>query len=158
MITYIGTKVVNAIPMTRLAYNVFRGWQLPADENGADEGFLIEDKNGTANTASYSGYVSWLPEAEFNRTYVEMKTFDFGSAISALKSGLKVARTGWNEKGLWLELHQPTGDDYMTLPYIFMVYPSTPASETAPANHINARVPWLASQTDMLATDWSVVK
>jgi hypothetical protein len=45
----------------------------------------------------------------------------------------------------------------MTLPYIFMAYPSTPASDTAPDSHINARVPWLAIQTDMLAEDWMVV-
>ena len=35
---FIGLKLVNAAPMTRGAYNKFRGWQLPADENGDDEG------------------------------------------------------------------------------------------------------------------------
>jgi hypothetical protein len=45
----------------------------------------------------------------------------------------------------------------MTLPYIFMNYPATPASDTAPKNHINARVPWLASQTDLLVKDRFVV-
>ena len=38
---YIGTKMINAEPMTRAAYNVFRGWELPADENGDDEGYLV---------------------------------------------------------------------------------------------------------------------
>ena len=38
MKAFIGTKVINAKPMTRLEYNQFRGWELPADENGADEG------------------------------------------------------------------------------------------------------------------------
>ena len=38
---YIGTKLINAEPMTRAEYNVFRGWELPADENGDDEGYLL---------------------------------------------------------------------------------------------------------------------
>ena len=46
----------------------------------------------------------------------------------------------------------------MTLPYVYMNYPATLASETAPANHLNARVPWLASQTDMLAEDWQIAE
>lgn len=83
---------------------------------------------------------------------------NFGQAIEALEDGSKVARSGWNGKGLSVELQVPNGLSKMTLPYIFMNYPATPASETAPANHINARVPWLASQTDMLAKDWEVVK
>ena len=83
---------------------------------------------------------------------------DFGEAIRALKAGKKVARKGCNGKGLTLELQVPDAYSKMTLPYIFMNYPSTPASDTAPVNHINARVPWLASQTDMLSEDWGVVQ
>ena len=82
---------------------------------------------------------------------------NFGKALEALKSGSKVARSGWNGKGLSIELQVPDAQSKMTLPYLFMIYPATPASDTAPANHINARVPWLASQTDMLAEDWIVV-
>ena len=82
----------------------------------------------------------------------------FGFALMMLKEGRRVARAGWNGKGLKLELQVPDEHSKMTLPYIFMSYPSTPVSETAPANHINARVPWLASQTDMLAEDWMLVE
>ena len=82
---------------------------------------------------------------------------NFGQAIEALKGGKKVQRVGWNGKGLWLELQVPDAYSKMTLPYIYMAYPTTPASDSAPANHINARVPWLASQTDMLAEDWQEV-
>ena len=82
---------------------------------------------------------------------------NFGDALQELKSGNKVARSGWNGKGLCLELQTPDANSKMTLPYIFMSYPATPASDTAPANHINARVPWLASQTDVLAEDWGLV-
>ena len=86
-----------------------------------------------------------------------MKNLDFGEALHALKNGRKVRRAGWNGKGLSLELQVPDAHSKMTLPYIYMSYPSTPASDTAPENHINAKVPWLASQTDMLAEDWEFV-
>ncbi|MBG2633258.1 DUF2829 domain-containing protein, partial [Klebsiella michiganensis] len=46
MTKHIGVKLINAFPMTRQAYNDFRGWQLPADENGADEGYLVEYLDG----------------------------------------------------------------------------------------------------------------
>lgn len=76
----------------------------------------------------------------------------FGDALAALKSGQKVQRDGWNGKGLWLELQVPDAYSKMTLPYIFMSYPSD--AKITPG----ARVPWLASQTDMLAEDWRVVE
>lgn len=73
---------------------------------------------------------------------------NFGDALKALKAGGKVQRTGWNGKGLWLELQIPDAHSKMTLPYIFMSYPAD--AQNTPG----ARVPWLASQTDMLADDW----
>ncbi|WP_202291262.1 DUF2829 domain-containing protein [Serratia plymuthica] len=76
----------------------------------------------------------------------------FGEAIKALQSGRKVARAGWNGKGLWLELQVPDNNCKMTLPYIFMSYPGD--ATTTPG----ARVPWLASQTDMLADDWLAIQ
>ena len=76
----------------------------------------------------------------------------FGQAIEAMKRGDKVSRSGWNGKGLWLELQAPDYNSKMTLPYIFMSYPSD--AKTTPG----ARVPWLASQTDMLAEDWAIVE
>jgi hypothetical protein len=75
---------------------------------------------------------------------------NFGQALEALESGKKVAREGWNGKGLWLELQRPDEHSKMTLPYIFINYPAD--AKITPG----ARVPWLASQTDMLAEDWSI--
>lgn len=76
---------------------------------------------------------------------------NFGQAIEALKNGTKIARTGWNGKGMWLELQRPDAHSKMTLPYIYLNYPAD--AQNTP----NSRVPWLASQTDMLADDWVVV-
>lgn len=67
---YIGTKIVLAIAMNRLAYNAYRGWTLPADENGEDEGYLVEYTDGGApNHAAHAGYISWSPKAQFDGGY-----------------------------------------------------------------------------------------
>jgi len=70
---------------------------------------------------------------------------NFGQAIEKLKEGKKVARKGWNGKGMWIRIQVPTEKSKMTLPYIYM--------KTADDN----LVPWLASQTDILAEDWKIV-
>jgi hypothetical protein len=67
---YIGAKEVWATPMNRQAYNDFRGCKLPEDEEGSDEGYLVEYVNGgQANTTQYAGYVSWLPKDVFENAY-----------------------------------------------------------------------------------------
>jgi len=79
---YIGIKEINAKPMNRLDYNNFRGWELPADENGDDEGYLVECiDSGKANTKEYKGYVSWSPEDVFERAYKPTDGMTFGLAI-----------------------------------------------------------------------------
>jgi len=56
---YIGVKQIKAASMTRQDYSDFRGWDFPADENGSDEGYLVEYLDGgIANTEAYKGYVS----------------------------------------------------------------------------------------------------
>jgi hypothetical protein len=76
---------------------------------------------------------------------------DFGQAIALLKQGKAVKRKGWNGKGIYLELQVPDDHSKMTLPYIYIV-----TSELVTDNEYapKGRVPWLASQTDMLADDW----
>jgi len=67
---YIGTKTINAQPMTRQEYNDLRGWTVPPDENPADEGYLVEYiDGGQANHPDYAGYISWSPKAVFERAY-----------------------------------------------------------------------------------------
>lgn len=65
-----------------------------------------------------------------------------GWAVKELQDGQRVCRSGWNGKGMWLELQRPDANSKMTLPYVFM---STAQGDL---------VPWLCSQTDLLATDW----
>ena len=74
----------------------------------------------------------------------EPSRFNFGYAIYSMKHGKSVAREGWNGKGMFIALQTPTESSKMTLPYIYM---STVGGQF---------VPWLASQTDMLAEDWMI--
>lgn len=67
---YIGTKAVNAKPMTRLDYNELRGWRLPDDEDGSDAGYLVEYADGQRpNVKGFKGYVSWSPADVFEGSY-----------------------------------------------------------------------------------------
>lgn len=79
------------------------------------------------------------------------ETFDFGMALELLKAGHKVARKGWNGKGIYLELQKPDEHSKMTLPYIYIV---TTELVTDNPDAPKGVVPWFASQTDMLAEDW----
>lgn len=79
---------------------------------------------------------------------------DFGQALKALKEGEKVAREGWNGKGIFLGLQTPDDLSKMTQPYIYI---DTFGLETVNPEAVKGRVPWLASQTDMLAEDWKIV-
>jgi hypothetical protein len=69
----------------------------------------------------------------------------FGHALEALKLGNRISRTGWNGKNMHLELQVPDEHSKMSLPYIFM---KTVTGDL---------VPWVASQSDILASDWSMV-
>lgn len=99
---YIGVKIINAVPMTRQEYNDFRGWPLPADENGEDKGYLVEYQDGgPANTEQYAGYVSWSPKLVFDMSYRKTSGLTFGLAVEAMKLGKRVARAGWNGTGMF---------------------------------------------------------
>lgn len=70
---YTSTKTVITKPMTRQAYNDYRGWTLPADEDGTDEGYLVEyTDGGKPNVAGHEGYVSWSPKEQFDNAYREV--------------------------------------------------------------------------------------
>ena len=85
---------------------------------------------------------------------------NFGQALESLKQGRKVARAGWNGKGMFLFLVQ--GSTFrVNRPPLLGIYPE--GTEINYCSHIDMRtadnkiVPWLASQTDVLAEDWSEV-
>lgn len=69
---YIVNKLVLAKPMTRLAYTEYRGWELPDDEDGTDEGYLVEYLDGgKPNHPDRTGYIiSWSPKEQFDNSCV----------------------------------------------------------------------------------------
>ena len=76
---------------------------------------------------------------------------DFGWALRQLKEGRKVCRLGWNGKGIYIELQRPDEHSKMTQPYICIV---TTGLQSDNPDAPRGVVPWIASQTDMLAEDW----
>lgn len=107
-----------------------------------------------------SEYTSWSPKDVFEEAYREVNGMSFGLAIEALKKGHKVSRTGWNGKGMFLFLVQ--GSTFkVNRPPLLGIYPE--GTEIQYHAHIDMKtadnqvVPWLASQTDMLADDWQII-
>ena len=85
---------------------------------------------------------------------------DFGAALYELRLGQKVARSGWNGKGMFIFL-VPGSTFEVNRPPLLGIYPE--GTEITYRPHIDMKdaegkvVPWLASQTDMLADDWEIV-
>jgi len=74
---YTGTKTIMAVPMSRGEYNVLRGWEMPADENPADPGYLVQYENDSkANVEGFDGYISWSPQRPFEEAYRASGTYD----------------------------------------------------------------------------------
>ena len=148
---YIGTKIIQAEPAYRVDGKVF------VKANIVPSGVRIEDGYKVIYP---DGYESWSPKDVFEAAYRDTDGMNFGLAIEAAKMGKKIARAGWNGKGMFLflatdiEFHTEAdlscvsdleGD--LTLPAFVM--------KTADDHFC---VGWLASQTDMLADDWKIVE
>jgi hypothetical protein len=159
---YIGTKLVNMAPMTRQEYNDFRGWTLPADENGTDEGYLVEYLDGgKPNTPHYAGYVSWSPKAQAEGAYRPTEGMPFGLAIEALKKGHRVARTGWNGQGQFVYLVPPASYPVQTgaAKAHFGEGSLVPYNAYLAIKSVNETVStWAPSVSDCLADDWHIVE
>lgn len=152
---YIGVKQVQAAPMTRGEYNAYRGWDVPADEDPADDGYLVEYLDGgKSNHPKHKGYISWSPRSVFERAYRETTGLSFGLAIEAAKDGLRIARDGWNGKGMFVVyVEKDAWDVFMQGNVGHLPLRGFLAMKTAD----DKVVPWVASQTDILADDWEVV-
>jgi len=69
---------------------------------------------------------------------------DFGEALRFARAGKRISRAGWNGRGMWIALQTPDEHSKMRRPYLYM---STVDGDL---------VPWVASQTDILADDWTI--
>lgn len=99
---YIGTKTVHATPMNRADYNTYRGWELPSNENGADEGYLVEyTDGGTGNDSRHVGYISWSPKAQFETAYSERRAH---AELQPYQQRVLDERAELDEKAVKLEI------------------------------------------------------
>lgn len=161
---YIGTKIVKARPANRLEFETSMMNRRQSDstqrglENVLAEGYIVEYSDG---------YTSWSPKRAFEDAYRETSGgMTFGLAIEAMKDGKKVAREGWNGKGMFIYITAGSVVPKKRLKPETAEKLSGFCSPTATINaHIDMKtadnsvvVGWLASQTDMLAEDWMIVE
>lgn len=152
---YIGTKMIKAKPMNRGDYNKYRGWNIPEGENPADEGYLV----------MYSdGYESWSPKKQFEEAYRDCMGMTFGIALELLKKGCKVAREGWNGKGMFvvyqkgypdgIPCNKQTAEAWkMDEGDLFKCNPYLQIRQVDGSHSM-----WVPSIGDVLAEDWVVVE
>jgi len=160
MKTYIGTKELLAKSMNRQEYIDYRGWTLPSDENGSDEGYLVEYLDGgRSNHKDHKDHISWSPADVFERAYKASGELPFGAAIMAAKKGKRIARIGWNGSNQYVYLvpeghYKPQtkaamvefeGKDVPYAPYWVL--------KTVHGNIAT----WAPSCSDSLAEDWVIV-
>ena len=141
---YIGTKIIEAEPC--------KAWKDTKLHKAGEDGYKVRYPDG---------YESWSPKDVFNEAYRPTDCMNFGLAIEAMKKGKKVSRRGWNGKGMFLyyvpEGRYPARTDAaksIATEDGKVDYGAYIAMKTAQGNV----VPWLASQTDILADDWEVVE
>lgn len=162
---YVGTKLVTAKAMNRADYNVLRGWDLPDDEDGADKGYLVQyepSESSPPNVKGFPGYVSWSPKDVFEESYTDaQKGLPFSMVLDLVKnSGGRAARKGWNGKGMFIFLVPGSTFEVNREPLLSILGAGTKVNYHG---HIDMKtaddmvVPWLASQTDILADDWMMV-
>jgi hypothetical protein len=167
--TYIGTKLLTAIAMTLGAYNNYRNFPMVPGEDPEAPGYLVEYLDGgKPNHPSHKGYISWSPKDVFEKHYRPVTGNSFGVAIEALKVGKRVARAGWNGKGMFLFL-LPASDSIPTKvihdPALRQVIETELGGDTFDAlgsirmftADKKVLTGWLASQTDILSEDWVVL-
>jgi hypothetical protein len=149
MKAYIGTKIIHAMPLTRSGAEVLLKRDIGGKQTG--DGYLVEYENG---------YQSWSPKDVFDKAYRAMVGMTFGLAIESLKNGLKVARAGWNGKGMFAYLVPANSYPAQTgaaksyfgegsvVPYRAYLALKTAQNDVAT---------WAPSVSDVLAEDWEIV-
>ena len=159
MSKFIGVKMVEAVPMTA-GDAAKKGYRTPIAESAMDlyiAGYEVTYEDG---------YKSWCPADVFEKNNRPIDGMTFGFAIEALKKGLKVARKGWNGKGMYLWLKPATTiksdwcKDSMLKEIVDANGGETEALSTICMKTVDNRIltGWLASQTDVLSDDWIVVE
>lgn len=151
MKTYIGTKIIQAEPQAK-NYG-------PSEGQGAP-GYKVVYPDG---------YTSWSPADAFEGAYrgTDAAGLTFGDAIHLLKLGHRVARAGWNGKGMWLSLscdgsREVAAENFWSPHNAAHAHSLGGKAVVQPCITMkNAQgeiqMGWVATQSDMLAEDWMVL-
>ena len=152
MIRYIGVKIVDAEPMNKYEFQM--------NIKGVD---CKEDNQEGYKVIYEDGYVSWSPKGVFEKAYTPLEILTFGVAVEAMKKGHKLARTGWNVKGMFVVYQKGypqgiscnaqtakawgmnEGDLFKCEPYLQI--------QMVNGSHSM----WVPSINDVLADDWNIV-
>ena len=159
MSKFIGVKMVEAVPMTanEVSKNHYRVGK---------DGNIITPQAGDYEVTYPDGYKSWCPKDVFEKSNRPIDGMTFGFAIEALKKGLKVARKGWNDKGmyLWFKPAVTIKSDWCKDPMLKEIVDANDGEiealgaicmKTADNKILTG---WLASQTDVLSEDWVIIE
>jgi hypothetical protein len=152
---YIGTKLLKAEPKSRGDYNLLRGCTIPENENPEDAGYLVE---------YIDGYISWSPKVQFDTTYRHIDNLTFGLAIETAKQGHKIARKGWNGKGMFvvyqkgypqgIPCNRQTAEAWdMQVGDLFRCEPYLQIKMVNGSHSM-----WVPSINDVLAEDWVIIE
>lgn len=160
MKSFLGVKMVKAQEMTRGDYNSYRNWIIPKNENPSDAGYLVIYPDG---------YESWCPAKQFEEANKPIDGMTFGHAIEALKIGSKIARHGWNGKGMFVFKQVPSQISPEVVPKMQSL-PDSVKEEFVKRgqgpNYVNQMAivkadgsidSWVASSSDTFAEDWYII-
>lgn len=140
MKTYIGTKIIKAEREDR-----------PDESPSQTEGYKVVYPDG---------YVSWSPKDVFEEAYRETSGLTFGLAVDALKRGEKLAREGWNGRGMFVFLVSGSTFNVNRAP-LLGIFPEGTEINYRP--HIDIKnvdgsiSTWVPSIGDVMAEDWHIV-
>lgn len=157
---YIGTKIIQAEAAKRFwmpdgskviaSVNEIMAYEIQKEATACDEGYKVRYPDG---------YESFSPKEVFEEAYRRTDNMNFGLALEATKKGLRIARSGWNGRGMYVfladiqELNTRADlsefqDQDVEISELLVL---RTAQETMQPG-------WLATQSDMLANDWYIVE
>ena len=150
MKTYIGTKIIEAIPAIRKGGTVYEKDQtIPKSMDPEEEGYKVRYQDG---------YESFSPKAVFEEAYRPIDGMNFGLAIEAMKKGKKCRRAGWNGKNQHIELASAISYTSPEGVIVNAEHDAIGNKAIAFCGTSGIQIGWLASQSDMLADDWEIVE
>lgn len=150
MKTYIGTKIIEAIPAIRKGGKVYDANELiRRSMEPVEEGYKVRYQDG---------YESWSPKAVFEEAYRPIDGMNFGLAIEAMKKGKKCRRAGWNGKNQHIELASAISYASPDGVIVNAEHDAIGNKAIAFCGTSGIQMGWLASQADMLADDWEIVE